>query len=59
VQARPERVGLLLLHRLGLPKYRALGITFAGDDLTPPDRDDVEAFRLALERDGLAAQILN
>lgn len=59
VQARPERVGLLLLHRLGLPKYRALGITFEGDDLTPPDRDDVEAFRLALERDGLAAEILN
>ena len=59
VEMRPERVGLLLLHRLGRPKYQALGRAWTAEDLTPPDRDDVEAFRLALERDGLAAEILN
>ena len=59
VEVRPERVGLLLLHRLGLPKYRALGMAWTAEDLTPPDREDVEAFRQALERDGLAAEILN
>jgi pyruvate formate lyase activating enzyme len=59
VEIRPERVGLLLLHRLGRPKYQALGMAWTAEDLTPPDRDDVEAFRQALERDGLAAEILN
>ena len=59
VETRPERVGLLLLHRLGRPKYEALGMAWGAEDLTPPDRDDAEAFRLALERDGLAAEILN
>ncbi|HEY5277189.1 MAG TPA: glycyl-radical enzyme activating protein [Coriobacteriia bacterium] len=59
VETRPERVGLLLLHRLGRPKYEALGMAWGAEDLTPPDRDDAEAFRLALERDGLAAEMLN
>jgi pyruvate formate lyase activating enzyme len=59
VEVRPERVGLLLLHRLGRPKYQALGRAWTAEDLAPPDRDDVEAFRQALERDGLAAEILN
>ncbi len=59
VDTRPERVGLLLLHRLGRPKYEALGMAWRAEDLTPPDRDDVEAFRLALERDGLTAEILS
>ena len=56
---RPERVGLLLLHRLGRPKYEALGMAWTAEDLTPPDRDEVEAFRLVLERAGLVAEILN
>ena len=58
-EVRPERVGLLLLHRLGRPKVEALGLAWAAEDLTAPDRDEVEAFRLALERDGLVAEILN
>jgi pyruvate formate lyase activating enzyme len=58
-KARPERVGLLLLHRLGRPKYQALGMAWEAEGLTAPDRDDVETFRLALERDGLLAEILN
>jgi pyruvate formate lyase activating enzyme len=58
-EVRPERVGLLLLHRLGRPKYEALGMAWGAEDLTPPDRDDVEAFRMTLERDGLVAEILN
>jgi len=58
-EVRPERVGLLLLHRLGRPKYEALGSAWTAEDLTPPDREEVEAFRQALERDGLVAEILN
>jgi pyruvate formate lyase activating enzyme len=59
LRSRPDTVGFLRLHRLGLPKYKALGLSCEAESLTPPERLDVEVYCLRLKEEGIAAEVLN
>ena len=57
--AKPERVELLRLHQLGLPKYQALGRECPAATLHPPERAAADAFARRLQHHGIDAEVLN
>lgn len=58
-QAKPERVELLRLHQLGLPKYEALGIECPAAAMLPPERTAADAFAERLQHHEIIAKTIN
>jgi len=55
----PKRVELLRLHQLGLPKYKALGISCRAEFMQPPKRKDAETFAGRIMDLGINCKVLN